>query len=61
MSSKAPPVPPANQSPKGPGSASPAPVDTAPHQTASNPNPDQTGRGANIKQNTTNQGHQQDR
>ena len=60
MTAKPPPTPPANRSPKGTGDAKTPPVDTAPRGRR-NDNPDQTGRGANIKQNTTNQGHQQDR
>ncbi|MCA6120412.1 hypothetical protein J6500_00630 [Bradyrhizobium sp. WSM 1704] len=58
---KMPPVPPANQSHKGTGDdKQPKPgVGTpgGPHAE----NPDQQGQQANIKQNTTNQGYQQDR
>ena len=60
MTAKPPPVPPANQSPKGTGDAHAAPTDTAPNPGVPG-NPDQKGRGGNIKQNTTNQGYQQDR
>ncbi|WP_137390556.1 hypothetical protein [Rhodoligotrophos defluvii] len=59
MSSKAPPVPPANRTDKGPrdenarlgqqnGSKVPE-------------NPDKQGQTGNVKENTTNQGYQQDR
>jgi hypothetical protein len=58
--SKLPPVPPANRSPKGPG------ID--PNVEIADTNPDERvrnlaeqGRQGNIKQNTTNQGYQQDR
>lgn len=58
MSAQPPPVPPANQSDKGPGSATVAPKDVS----KAPPNdPDKTGQQANTKINTTNQGHQQDR
>mgnify|MGYP000148990454 CR=1 FL=1 len=61
MSSKMPPVPPANRSPKGSGEGDHArgpdrgEVPEAPKKT------NKTGRLGNIKQNTTNQGLQQDR
>ena len=57
--SKSPPVPPANRSPKGTGDEKTG----APQQAArSRPeNFDQQGQTGNIKQNTTNQGYQQDR
>jgi hypothetical protein len=59
MSKKTPPVPKENQSPKGTGSApEPAPkakADETPENTA------QQGRQGNIRQNTHNQGYQQDR
>jgi hypothetical protein len=57
MSTKPPPVPPANQSHKGPGSAE-APKDTG--GSAPN-NPEKTGQQGNSKINTTHSGHQQDR
>jgi hypothetical protein len=60
MTAKPPPVPPANQSHKGTGDAKMAPLDTAGHK-GPNTNPDQTGQQGNSKQNTTNQGYQQDR
>jgi hypothetical protein len=63
MTQKMPPVPPENRSPKGPGSdpavSAESPIDKK--------NADRTrnlgeqGRQGNIKQNTTNQGYQQDR
>jgi len=73
MSSKMPPVPPANLSPKGPAtdgtrldvSADPAPgapVRGEPGRVAGQKaNPDKIGQAANTKINTTHQGDQQDR
>ena len=60
--SKLPPVPPANRSPKGPGS-DPEPNTGLHPKGSNNPdnNPDQQGQSANTKQNTTHQGYQQDR
>ena len=60
MTAKAPPVPPANRSPKGPGSATEAPRDTSQHKPARE-NLKEQGRQGNVAQNTTNQGYQQDR
>ncbi len=60
MSSKMPPVPPANRSDKGPGGTNEPPHDTTPHN-ARPENLKQQDRQGNIKQNTTNQGYQQDR
>lgn len=62
MAQRLPPVPPANRSPKGPGGPAKGAVQTD----ADIPDPRQRnlaeqGRQGNIKQNTTNQGHQQDR
>lgn len=58
MTTKPPPVPPANRSDKGPGNAETAPRDT----TRSAPNdPSKTGQQGNSAVNTTHQGHQQDR
>ena len=57
--SKMPPVPPANRSPKGPGGAARPDTDTSKEQAPENL--DEQGRHGNIKQNTTNQGYQQDR
>jgi hypothetical protein len=63
MSAHPPPVPPDNRSPKGPGE-SPATSKGASdkiHPEMANPNPDQIGESGAAKQNTTNQGYQQDR
>ena len=60
MPSKMPPVPPANRSKQGTGAAPEAPKDTAPHKQVPE-NLEEQGRHGNIKQNTTNQGYQQDR
>jgi hypothetical protein len=60
MSAKPPPVPPANRSPKGPQGGPEVPTDTSAH--ANRPsNLAEQDRQGNIKQNTTNQGYQQDR
>jgi hypothetical protein len=56
---KLPPVPPANRSPKGPG-ATPN-VSTNDPKAPPRENLAEQGRQGNIKQNTTNQGYQQDR
>jgi hypothetical protein len=59
LMSKMPPVPSENQSPKGPGSSPDPIVDT---RKKSRPeNLAEQDRQGNIKQNTTNQGYQQDR
>ena len=55
---KKPPVPDANRSPKGTGSAPEPHDDTRKKETENLAQEDDQG---NIKQNTTNQGHQQDR
>jgi hypothetical protein len=60
MTAKAPKVPPANRSPKGPGGATEAPSDTAHHKDVPE-NLEEQDRQGNIAQNTTNQGYQQDR
>jgi hypothetical protein len=60
MSKRPPPVPPANRSSKGTGSAPETPRDTAPQKPVRE-NLAEQGRQGNIKQNTTNQGYQQDR
>jgi hypothetical protein len=59
---KPPPVPRGNRSPKGPGS-DPASNDQSskPDTEARKRNLAEQGRQGNIKQNTTNQGYQQDR
>ncbi|CCD94484.1 conserved hypothetical protein [Bradyrhizobium sp. ORS 375] len=57
-----PPVPPENQSPMGTGDAKSINAHEASKPSAGvTGNPDQQGRTGNIKQNTTNQGYQQDR
>jgi hypothetical protein len=60
MTSKSMPVPPANRSDKGPGGDDSKPVnprtEKAPEERSV-----RTGRHANIRQNTKNQGYQQDR
>jgi hypothetical protein len=56
--SKMPPVPPEQRSDKGPGSD---PNTTAEDSVPGRENFDSQGRQGNIKQNTTNQGYQQDR
>lgn len=61
MTAKAPPVPPANQSRKGPGSTPEAPLATGPKGSGQTQNPDKVGQAGNSKVNTTNQGYQQDR
>ncbi|MCP3390429.1 hypothetical protein NLM27_16755 [Bradyrhizobium sp. CCGB12] len=61
MTGKMPPVPAENQSKKGTGDRKQVPADDAPHGQQRAQNPDQQGQQGNIKQNTTNQGHQQDR
>lgn len=62
MSKHLPPIPPQNRSPKGTGGNAHLDAqetsDTAPHGER---NLDQQGRQGNSKQNTTNQGYQQDR
>lgn len=61
MTSKAPPAPPENQSPKGTGERKTAAKDQTAHGKQSGQNPDKQGQQANTKQNTTHQGYQQDR
>jgi len=61
MTGKMPPVPPASQSTKGTGDDKQTSPDRAPHGQQRAQNPDQQGQQGNIKQNTTNQGYQQDR
>ncbi|MGY2049031.1 hypothetical protein [Methylobacterium sp. JK268] len=60
MTAKPPPVPPANQSHKGPGSAPEAPTDLG-RAGSQTKDPDKIGQAGNSKVNTTNQGYQQDR
>lgn len=62
--SKSPPVPPANRSPKGTGDAKTGAAKKGAPLQAAPPYPenfDEQGQTGNIKQNTTNQGYQQDR
>lgn len=59
---KTPPVPPANRSPKGPGSdPSDKPSDVAAVDKRSDQNTKEQGQAGNTWQNTHHQGHQQDR
>ena len=58
MTSRMPPVPPEQRSNKGPGSD---PDVTTEEAIPGRKNYDQQGHQGNIKQNTTNQGYQQDR
>ncbi len=59
MTTKSPPIPPANQTTKGPGGDV---HDNIEQGTTEQPmNPDKQGQSANTKINTTNQGLQQDR
>ncbi|AWN40053.1 hypothetical protein U8607_16625 [Methylobacterium durans] len=60
MTTKPPPVPPANQSHKGPGSATEAPRSQG-QGSAQTKDPDKVGQSGNSKVNTTHQGYQQDR
>jgi hypothetical protein len=61
MSSKLPPVPPANRSRKGTGDMKQPKPDDGQHGTHGAPDPDRQGQQGNSKQNTTHQGYQQDR
>jgi hypothetical protein len=58
---KPPPVPPDNQSHKGTGDPKSGDPHEAPKAKNRVANPDEQGQQGNIKQNTTNQGYQQDR
>jgi hypothetical protein len=62
MTKRLPPVPPASRSPKGPGDQAEPPT-TADSKRAGQvlENVEEQDRQGNIKQNTTNQGYQQDR
>ncbi|CAO4156340.1 hypothetical protein LPLAFNJD_LOCUS4669 [Methylorubrum aminovorans] len=60
MSTKPPPVPPANRSDKGPGSA-PETASVQGQASSQTKDPDKIGQSGNSKVNTTNQGYQQDR
>jgi hypothetical protein len=61
MTGKIPPVPPENRSSKGTGDAKEIARDQTRHGGKRVQNPEQQGQQGNIKQNTTNQGYQQDR
>ncbi|MGY4369832.1 hypothetical protein ACVW1A_005897 [Bradyrhizobium sp. LB1.3] len=61
MTGKMPPVPHTNQSPKGTGDSKRTSADRKPRGQQRAQDPDQQGQQGNIKQNTTNQGYQQDR
>lgn len=64
MTSKVPPVPLQNRSPKGTGDPKEPARDQAPHgkQRVQNlESPEKQGEQGNIKQNTSNRDHQQDR
>lgn len=61
MTSRMPNVPPDNQSRKGTGDPKQASPNQTPRGQQRTENPDQQGQQGNIKQNTTNQGYQQDR
>ena len=59
--SRMPPVPPASRSNKGPGGAPTVSRDTGPDKRHVPENVDREGQQGSVKQNTTNQGYQQDR
>jgi hypothetical protein len=59
MTSKMPPVPPGNRSPKGGGADPAVKADTTRKDAPENPA--EQGQQGNTKQNTTHQGYQQDR
>ncbi|MGQ4274541.1 hypothetical protein [Terrihabitans sp. B22-R8] len=62
MSNRPPPIPPENRPPVPGAGSDAAPKDTSIREDhAASKNPEERGANANIKQNTTNQGHQQDR
>jgi hypothetical protein len=62
MTNRPPPVPPASRSPKGPGDQSTPPSSTDSKRGDRPPdNLKEQDRQGDIKQNTTNQGYQQDR
>lgn len=61
MTSRMPPVPPDNQSQKGTGDTKQASSNQTARGQQRAENPNQQGEQGNIKQNTTNQGYQQDR
>lgn len=61
MSTKLPPTPSQNRSPKGPGERKRANPDDTHHGVHGAPDPDRQGQQGNTKVNTTHQGYQQDR
>jgi hypothetical protein len=61
MTSKAPPVPPENLTNKGPAQPQTTSTDDTQQGQVRTTNLAEQGRQGNIKQNTTHQGHQQDR
>ena len=63
MTKRMPPVPPAGRSPKGPGNQAEPPTSSSGGGAANEPpdNLKEQDRQGNVKQNTTNQGYQQDR
>jgi hypothetical protein len=62
MTSRVPPIPPASRSPKGPGNqAEPPTSKDKKHADQAPENLKEQDRQGDIKQNTTNQGYQQDR
>ena len=63
MSAHPPPVPPDNRSPKGTGESASTPKGFKPeaHRSKAPDNLAEQGQQGNTKQNTTNQGYQQDR
>jgi hypothetical protein len=60
MTAKPPPVPPAQQSKKGPAGTKRAPTKAGPRPSRPD-NPEEQGKEGNIVQNTHHQGYQQDR
>ncbi|BBK30070.1 hypothetical protein EDC65_4684 [Stella humosa] len=61
MSRKMPPIPPANRTDKGPAGPDDATLSPEKLQEQAPRDSDQRGQEANIRQNTTHQGYQQDR
>lgn len=61
MAARQPPIPPAARSTKGPGGNARPSKPHEPQHHAHDVNTDEQGETANVHQNTTNQGYQQDR
>ena len=61
MPQRLPPVPPAGRSPKGPGDQTQPPASSDEGASKAPDNLKEQDRQGNVKQNTTNQGYQQDR